>query len=157
MRLYRLTPTKFAADMTGEGARLYGGRWTPPGIPVIHTAQTVALATLEFLVHQKSLPRGNKNVSLVIYDLPEEAPFEKVEIDGLPEGWDHYPPSTGLWKIGQEWVERNRAVALLVPSAVLSVSTEQNVLINPAHPAFSQFRLLDIKPFRFDERLQGNG
>jgi RES domain-containing protein len=37
--------------LTGEGARLYGGRYNPPGIPAVYTSQSIALAVLEILVH----------------------------------------------------------------------------------------------------------
>jgi RES domain-containing protein len=36
---------------TGEGARLYGGRWNSPGVPMIYASQSRALAALEMLVH----------------------------------------------------------------------------------------------------------
>jgi len=48
--VYRLVRRKFA-DLSGEGARLYGGRFNPPGIPAIYTSESIALALLEVLVH----------------------------------------------------------------------------------------------------------
>jgi RES domain-containing protein len=35
----------------GEGARLAGGRWNKIGIPMIYTADSLALAALEIMVH----------------------------------------------------------------------------------------------------------
>ncbi|MDO3376854.1 RES family NAD+ phosphorylase [Geoalkalibacter halelectricus] len=154
MHLYRLVPTRYAADLTGEGARLFGGRWSPPGIALIHTAQTVSLATLEYLVHQKSLAQGPCHVSLVIYELPEGVATERMDISSLPEGWDRYPSPTSLWDFGKRWVMENRSVALLVPSAVVPMSPERNVLLNPLHPDFRLLRQVEILPYRFDERLK---
>src|SRR5690606_12132165 len=35
----------------GEGARLYGGRWSSPGKPVVYLGGTPAIAALEVLAH----------------------------------------------------------------------------------------------------------
>ena len=153
MKLYRLAPAKYATDLTGEGARLFGGRWTPPGIAVIHAAQTVALATLEYLVHQKSLAQGPLHVSLVVYELPDNLAVERFDIDALPAGWNQYPSPSSLWDLGKRWAQEKRSVALLVPSAVVPVSLEHNVLLNPSHPDFVYLKQLEILPYRFDERL----
>ena len=50
MTCYRVVRRKYA-DLTGEGARLYGGRYNPPGIPAIYSSENIALALLEILVH----------------------------------------------------------------------------------------------------------
>src|SRR6266851_4258830 len=52
---WRIVHRRFAKiAFTGEGARLFGGRWNSPGRPVIYTAQSQALAALEILVHLDS-------------------------------------------------------------------------------------------------------
>jgi len=50
--VWRLTAVRHAqrAD-TGEGARLYGGRWNHAGIPLVYTSETLSLAALELFVH----------------------------------------------------------------------------------------------------------
>ncbi len=50
MMCYRVVRRK-CANLTGEGAKLYGGRFNPPGIPAVYTSQSIALALLEVLVH----------------------------------------------------------------------------------------------------------
>ena len=50
MITYRISRRPYAG-LTGEGARLYGGRFNPPGIPAVYTSQSIALAVLEILVH----------------------------------------------------------------------------------------------------------
>ena len=50
MIAYRVVRRQYA-DLNGEGARLYGGRFNPPGIPAVYTSQSIALAILEILVH----------------------------------------------------------------------------------------------------------
>ena len=52
MKAWRITQKKRAkTGFSGEGARLYGGRWNSPGIPMVYVAQSQALAMLEVLVH----------------------------------------------------------------------------------------------------------
>src|SRR5204863_6047762 len=52
VRAYRIFKPKHAATaFTGEGARLYGGRWNNKGTPMVYTAGSRALAALEMLVH----------------------------------------------------------------------------------------------------------
>jgi len=44
-----------AQAFAGEGARINGGRWNPPGAPVVYTAESAALAALEMLAHLRPL------------------------------------------------------------------------------------------------------
>ena len=50
MTSFRVARRKYA-DLSGEGARLFGGRFNPPGVPAVYTSQSIALAVLELLVH----------------------------------------------------------------------------------------------------------
>jgi RES domain-containing protein len=52
IRAWRIIKTRYSADaFSGEGARLYGGRWNSSGIAMVYTAGSKSLATLELLVH----------------------------------------------------------------------------------------------------------
>ena len=51
MKVYRLSKTKFAEDLTGEGARLNGGRWNHILTACLYTAESRALAVLEYTVN----------------------------------------------------------------------------------------------------------
>ena len=49
---WRITKAQHAhTAYDGEGARLAGGRWNKIGIPMIYTADSLALAALEIMVH----------------------------------------------------------------------------------------------------------
>jgi RES domain-containing protein len=39
------------ADLNGAGARLYGGRYNPIGVPAVYASGSISLAALEVLVH----------------------------------------------------------------------------------------------------------
>ena len=54
--VWRLVTARFAATaFSGEGARLYGGRWNRKGAPMIYTAASQSLAMLEILVQDEPL------------------------------------------------------------------------------------------------------
>jgi len=70
-----------------------------------------------------------------------------------PTNWDHYLPPASLQEIGRARVAAAESVALRVPSAIIPQGVERNVLVNPQHSDFNRFQLIEITPFRFDERI----
>ena len=49
IKVYRIVKRKFASvAFSGAGARLYGGRWNSPGVSMVYTSSTIALALLEW-------------------------------------------------------------------------------------------------------------
>lgn len=49
---WRILKAKYQDQpLSGEGARRLGGRWNHRGVPLIYLAESIALATLEVLVH----------------------------------------------------------------------------------------------------------
>jgi RES domain-containing protein len=69
MRLYRLGTAAFPI-WDGSGAAAYGGRWNPPGVPVIYAAGSLALAMLEKLVQRRNLSQTLMVEVMVPVDLP---------------------------------------------------------------------------------------
>ncbi len=52
MRLWRICRRRYAADAaSGEGARLYGGRWNSRGVSVVYASTSLALAAIETFVN----------------------------------------------------------------------------------------------------------
>ena len=133
---------------TGIGSRLHGTRWTPPGIPVVYTAETAALAAWEVVVH---LPKHQFPSNYVIFRLlvPEDA-IAVLAPDALPAGWDTDPPSPATQAIGARWVAGRTSLVLQVPSVV--IRPESNFLINPEHPEFAALTFPKPEPFVFDAR-----
>src|SRR5712672_3612371 len=57
LKAYRIVKRKFVRTaFSGEGARLYGGRWNSPGVSVVYTSSTIALAVLEWRAHLTQWP-----------------------------------------------------------------------------------------------------
>ncbi|SNB45433.1 RES family NAD+ phosphorylase [Geobacter sp. DSM 9736] len=148
MFLYRIAEQQFAADLSGEGARLYGGRWNPKGIPMIYAAESVALAALEVLV-RLSTP---KHYCRVIYEIPDTASIETVTVAELPPTWLLPHPNPQLIEVGRSWAHGKSSLLLKVPSAVVR-GEGWNYLINPLHAEFPSVTIADTSPFEYDFRL----
>jgi RES domain-containing protein len=69
----------------------------------------------------------------------------------LPNNWNAKPPISETARIGDDWVLSQSSLALRVPSAV--TNGEHNVLINPAHPRFSEVLFQVVGPADLDPRI----
>ena len=153
VRAWRIVKTRYADHaFTGEGARLYGGRWTSPGVRAVYTSSSLSLATLEILVHlQGSGPLVSYSVCSV--DFPE-ALLEDLDAGALPKNWREYPAPVELQKLGDAWIRGGSSVVLRVPSVV--VPWEHNYLLNPVHPDFPTLQFSRLEPFDMEPRLVGH-
>ena len=150
MIIYRIAKTNFVRDLSGSGARLYGGRWNPPRIPIVHASENRALAVLENYVHTSSrfIPPA---LSIASIEIPDSVPLKKVIISDLPPDWKEYPAPIALQDIGREWVKSGDGLLLRVPS--VQVPSEHNILINPSHPEMVNVRIKEVEDFVYDRRL----
>jgi len=150
IRAWRIVKRKHAGRaFTGEGARLYGGRWNSPGVAIVYTAESQSLATLEMIVH---LDSSELLDSYVMFEVGiNESLITKIELSQLPRNWRADPPPLKVLEVGNAWAEAGTSTVLQVPSAILPA--EHNFLLNPLHADFP--RLVIGKPFslRFDPRL----
>jgi len=150
MRIWRLSKARFAnSAFSGEGARLFEGRWNFAGVPMVYTSTSLALAAIEFFVHLDPSVAPDDLVS-VCAGIPNNLHRERLLVQDLPAGWRRVD-NQSLQKLGVDWARSKRSVALEVPSAV--VEGEWNVLVNPAHTDFSKVEIAPAKPFRYDERM----
>ncbi|MGB5266548.1 MAG: RES family NAD+ phosphorylase [Polyangiales bacterium] len=150
MRVYRLIRARWVNQaLTGEGARRYGSRWNPKGVPMIYTASTLSLAALETLVHFAIDTAPVDYVALTIR-VPDDA-VEQVDHKQLPADWYATPPPVGCQQVGARWAAEAQSLGLAVPSTV--VPTETNIVLNPLHPDFPIVTLEKQEPFLFDSRL----
>ena len=141
--LYRIGKTKRIKDLSGEGARLYGGRWNLKGTPVLYTADSTALATLETLVHTP-LNLMPKNLSILTLQLPDSLDFTFINPEELPKNWGVNPASPELAQIGQSWIEEGSSVALVVPSSVTPTGEGRNYILNTRHPDFAKVEIVKV-------------
>ena len=153
--VYRIQKRQFVESvLTGEGARLNGGRWNPMGTPLLYTSTTPELALLETLVHLNGTPlRDLPPFVRITLEMPDSV--EVIEPADLPTGWDQikFPNSLPFFLV-PKLVSTYPVLAFSVPSVILKDSPSRNMLINPAHPLISQVKIIDVAPHNFDERLQ---
>ena len=149
---WRLAAPEFAATaegmMSGEGARLFGGRWNSPGVRAVYLGDSLALAGMELLVHL-----GNLDVLRTYRKLPVTIPDELVmHIDpvALPVGWETSPHAVTR-AIGDQMARRRAIRCSAGPSAVITV--ECNFVVNPHHPDVGTISIGPVSDFRFDPRL----
>ncbi len=150
IRAWRIVKTTFSADaFSGEGARLYGGRWNSAGVAMVYTAGSKSLATLELLVHLDSSMRlPSYSICPVDFD---DSLVEVVDPAVLPLDWRQSPPPTSLQVIGNDWISRQSSAVLRVPSAV--EPDENNYLINPVHRDFKKLSIGSMNSLSLDPRL----
>jgi RES domain-containing protein len=151
VRLWRIAGASHQV-WSGEGARIYGARWNPPGVPAIYAGTSYAIAMLETLVHANmSVPPVR--LRYVWADVGDEA-VERAEI-GAITGWNGADGAAAR-AYGGAWLRERRSLVLLVPS-VVTVGLDWNAVINPMHPLFSSIVVSSETPVAWDERLRNAG
>ncbi len=147
MIVYRFAAERYSYDISGEGARLYGGRWNSKGLPVIYTSLAISLSLLEILVYSASYDELLDNV-LIRIEVPQmEVP--SVSASAMSRNWQTDPYICQY--LGNEFLLQKQSLLLKVPSAI--VPEENNILINPLHPDFKKVKIISVKRFAFDGRL----
>jgi RES domain-containing protein len=150
MLVYRIGRTKYANDLTGEGARLNGGRWNHIGSRVIYTSETRALSLLEYTVNVNidDIPRA---LSFTIFDIDEKDVLQ-VKLAQLPGDWRESPAPPSTKDFGTSWLASFDSPVLCIPSSV--IPDEFNYLLNPQHPDAKKFKIIDASDFGYDVRIK---
>jgi len=150
IKLYRISSTEHINDLSGTGARIYGGRWNHAGYPVVYSSGSRSLAALEFLVHVP-MALAPENLSIAEIVIEYEVNREALTPKELPSNWRGYAAPEELANLGTKWVKSKSCLLLDVPSSV--VDKEVNTLINPLHPDIKYVTLAKVEKFCFDSRL----
>ena len=150
MRLWRICRRAHAASaFSGEGARLYGGRWNSQGVTVVYTSPSLALAAVEAFVHLEPNLRPDDLVSIAA-EMPDDISTERLDLKSLSRKWYELRHES-LGTLGDRWIRAGETLALHVPSA--AIRGEWNVLLNPEHSDFRKLKIEKPKPFEFDLRM----
>ena len=150
--VYRLTRPQYATDLSGTGARLYGGRWNPKGLACLYTCENRALAALEILVNtpEDSLV---STYALITLQITEGARLYRPSLTELPEHWLDYPFPITTQNFGAALLQSDY-LGFFLPSVVMPY--EYNLVFNVFHPDFATaVRITNVQDWRVDGRLKG--
>lgn len=147
---WRIVKEKHARSaFSGEGARIFEGRWNSAGVRMVYCSENLALAALEILVHAAAIPiRDRFRAFRVTFN---ERLLTTLDLKELPKGWNAQPPTAVSKKIGDEWIKSARSAVLALPSML--VPQEKTFLLNPLQRDFGKIKIEDRGNFALDPRL----
>lgn len=148
MNIYRLTSGEYKNDLSGNGSRLFGGRWNSVGMHAVYCTEHISLAVLEMLVHLKKFSQP-QHYHLVTISIPDSIKPAGIQLARLKKNWkDDLSYSQFM---GDAFLKQQQSLILMVPSVI--VDAEHNFIINPKHPDISKIKISSARMFEFDKRL----
>ncbi len=148
MIVYRISGNKYAHDIKGIGAAIYGGRWNKKGSPALYTGESIEIALLEMLVHTP--PMLAPKLDLLKIEIPDS--ITAIKASSLPTNWKDYPAPAILAEISERWIVASKTIALKVPSCI--IPSAHNFIINCRHSDFEKrVKIIEQEKFIFDTRL----
>lgn len=150
MKVFRLSRKKYAKDLSGKGAALFGYRWNSKGIEMVYTAESRALAMAEVAVHL-TLATLPDDYMIIEIEIPDNIELDTIDVNTLDLDWNSYPYSFKTQQIGDDFVRSSKACVLKVPSAV--VKGDFNFLLNPNHPDIKKIKIIGTMEFPLDQRI----
>ncbi|MFC5413192.1 RES family NAD+ phosphorylase [Larkinella bovis] len=150
MYVYRIASKEYIEDLSGEGARLYGGRWNREGVAVLYTASSLSLAAWEYWVHlDDSITLDQNAFAAATIEIPDSSILELPPLTPALADNEEY-----LFSLTDNWIVKNEHLCMKVPSFV--IEGEFNYLINPLHPlAKANMGLVKVNSYSFDKRAFG--
>lgn len=152
MNLFRLAKSKYANDLTGRGAFLFGGRWNIPGVYALYTATNSSLAFLEILANVSSVDDIPNDLLMLKIELEENSnEIHYLTFEDLPHDWNEITYDYDIQKFGSK--EISNSAAVVFPSVVMR--WDYNVVLNPLYPGFEKIiKSKSVHPFKIDSRIR---
>jgi RES domain-containing protein len=149
MIVYRIARTEYC-DSSGEGAKIYGGRWNLPGFPALYGCSTIASALLERLTVDPELFASERYVlySIMEFNCPDKL-IVKPDLNELPANWDSIPFNNATQEFGAKLIQSG-IVCFAIPSVV--DKTSLNYVINPLSGDFKKLTWKTY-PLKLDKRI----
>lgn len=149
MLVYRIGKTKHAGDLSGEGAKINGGRWNHKNIPCIYTSESRALSLLEYTVNVniENIPRA---LSVTTIEIPDKE-ILIINEKQLPGNWRSVPIPSSTQDFGTQLLKISSNKIIKIPSSV--IAEEFNYILNPIYSS-NFFKIVEIKDLVYDVRIK---
>lgn len=149
MKIFRIARTEFC-DVSGEGAKRYGGRWNLPGYEALYGSNSVAAALLERLTIDPELFSSERYTLYSVMEFQcNDSLIQRLSISELPKDWNAIPASRASQEFGTRLIQSG-VLCFEVPSVV--DVTSQNYLLNPLAKDFTKMRW-EVYPPMLDQRI----
>ena len=143
----------YCNDLSGNGAKLFGGRWNSEGRPALYTASSRALALLETIAHAPAKMFQSKAYILITIFAPD-TDFHSIDVNDLPEGWDAPDIHPFTQKNGDSFLIENKKLILSAPSVLMP---EENIyVLNPGYAGMKKVKIIRKRQIHFDRRIEKN-
>jgi RES domain-containing protein len=149
MELFRIAKTAYISDLSGAGAKMYGGRWNRPGMAMLYTSQARSLAMLELIVHFSASSALKLDYSFLTIHINQDSIID-LDRNVLPSNILNLNQNI-LWEISEDYFLKRDILALRVPSVL--IPEEFNVLLNPSHLEYKEIHAQNIEKVSLDERF----
>lgn len=151
MIVYRLGKEQYSKDLSGNGAKLFGGRWNNIGVPCVYTSQNRALALLEYSanVGMDFIP---PNLCFTIIEIADNL-IAEITIEALPKDWKAIPSSSSTKIFGSDKLAQTTFPIIKVPSVI--IPNEFNFIINPVILDTISLKILSVEKYAYDFRIKG--
>lgn len=152
MELYRITQEQFADDLSGNGSRLFGGRWNSEGFFALYTSVTRSMALLETLAHTPAKMLDIKNYQLITLSVPDNLLPEEILLSSLPDFWNAPDTRPFTKRLGDKFL--NDKVSLLLSVPCVLMPEEINYVLNPLHKDMRRVKIMHKRRIYFDHRVR---
>ena len=150
VKIYRLAHTKFITDLSGEGARLYGGRWNKKGHSMLYFSEHLSLCVLEMLT-RIDFEFLIRDYAFIEAEVSDKFIVPIARMNAISKEWRADPPRVATQDYGSKWLLAGESLALSVASAVLP--NEQNILVNPNHKQITKLKITATGKLNLDPRI----
>ena len=148
MTVFRICNTHYSEDISGTGAKFYGGRWNSKGVAALYASEHISLSVLEMLVHNRFTDFAT-DLNLLYLAFADTISVKEVKNSKLKTDWVNDYDYTRF--MGDQFIKAGTHAILKVPSAV--IKEEHNFIINPSHSDFMKIKITQTVSFSTDKRL----